>query len=320
MIQPSTYEKHKQLIGTEINTWKILDIVTTKNKHHAYVLAQCHCGTVKEERLTYIKTGHVKDCGCGHRARLNAIRRKKYEHLIGTQINGWTVLDVVPPNEQHDRTYMLCQCQCGTIKEVQLQYLKNGRSKNCGCGRKETLCKIFTKNLVGQKFGKLTVVEMLEERNEHGKIIYKCQCDCGNEVNVLGNSLTTCHTMSCGCLVSYWNMYIQQFLENNKIECKPEYTVHIDDSYYRFDFYLPQYNLMIEYDGQQHYEPVNFGGMNEEEMLEKLKIIQQHDAIKTAYCKDNNILLLRIPYWESKNIETIINNYLQRLNEEGLVA
>lgn len=44
---------------------------------------------------------------------------------------------------------------------------------------------------------------------------------------------------------------------------------------------------------------------------------QRRDKIKNTYCKENNINLLRIPYWESKNIKTIINNYLQRLNEKG---
>ena len=46
--------------------------------------------------------------------------------------------------------------------------------------------------------------------------------------------------------------------------------------------------------------------------------IQERDKIKNDYCINNNINLLRIPYWEKQNIETIINNYLQRLNEEGL--
>lgn len=70
-----------------------------------------------------------------------------------------------------------------------------------------------------------------------------------------------------------------------------------------FDFYLPKLNAIIEYDGIQHYEPVKyFGGMN--------KFISQKitDTIKNRYCKDNGIHLIRIPYWEFDNIETILKN------------
>ena len=249
----------------------------------------------------------------------NSNKYEKHKHLIGSKINKWTILDIIPPDEKHERVFALCQCECGTIKETRLSYIIDGRSKDCGCGRKETLKEIRTKNLVGQRFGKLVVVEMLEKRNKNGRIVYKCKCDCGNEVNVLANSLTTYHTLSCGCLVSYWNMYIQQFLEKNKIRYKSEYTIFIGNDYYRYDFYLPQYNLFIEYDGQQHYEPARFHGGNNEKNIHVLKKIQEHDKIKNKYCEENNINLLRIPYWESKNIETIINNCLQRLSEKDFV-
>jgi hypothetical protein len=54
-------------------------------------------------------------------------------------------------------------------------------------------------NLTGKKFGRLTVIEELEERKK-GRIVWRCQCDCGNELNVQGIYLTTGQTQSCGCL------------------------------------------------------------------------------------------------------------------------
>lgn len=80
-----------------------------------------------------------------------------------------------------------------------------------------------------------------------------------------------------------------------------------------FDFYLPEYNLLIEYDGEQHYRPVNFGGISDKKALENFKTTQFHDAIKTTYCKAKGIPLLRIPYWERNNIETIILDYITRV-------
>lgn len=310
----TTHYKYAHLINTDINKWHVLDIVEHQIKDRFYLFAKCrcHCGTVRDIRLSTLLSNKYHDCGCGHRERLAQKTKQQYEHLIGTQINSWLCLDIIPPTEDQRNTYVLCQCKCGTIKEVRLSYLLNNRSKDCGCGRRKSLSATRTKNLVGQRFGKLTVLARLE-KDCHNHTKYKCVCDCGNFVEVLGNSLTTAHTSSCGCLVSYWNTFIQQFLEKNKIEHKAEYTVYIGNSYYRYDFYLPQYNLFIEYDGEQHFKPVRFFG-NEDDAKLVYKRTHESDLIKNRYCKQNGINLLRIPYWETKNIETIISNHLQRLS------
>jgi very-short-patch-repair endonuclease len=68
-----------------------------------------------------------------------------------------------------------------------------------------------------------------------------------------------------------------------------------------FDFYLPEKNICIEYDGKQHYKmPKSWGGE------EKLKLTQKRDQIKNEYCKNNNIRLIRIKYNE---------NVLEKLTE-----
>ena len=71
-----------------------------------------------------------------------------------------------------------------------------------------------------------------------------------------------------------------------------------------FDFYLPKYNLCVEYDGQQHFDEIH---AYSKESFQQTKI---NDEIKTNYCKENNIPLLRIPYWEFNNIEKILENTL----------
>ena len=71
----------------------------------------------------------------------------------------------------------------------------------------------------------------------------------------------------------------------------------------KFDFYLSDYNLCIEYDGELHYIQSRYSGSED-----KLKLTQYCDNIKTQYCLDNNIKLLRIPYWDFNNIESILND------------
>lgn len=70
-----------------------------------------------------------------------------------------------------------------------------------------------------------------------------------------------------------------------------------------FDFYLTEYNTLIEFDGQQHYNPI-YGNNT-------LMQVQERDCIKDNYCKTKNIKLIRIPYWDRDNIEKIIVNNLE---------
>ena len=114
------------------------------------------------------------------------------------------------------------------------------------------------------------------------------------------------------CNESIGNNKIRMFLINNNIDFETEET--FDDCEYikqlRFDFYLPQYNLCIEFDGEQHFEKVNWNGkMTDEELEENLKLNKLRDQIKNDYCKNNNINLLRIKYTE--NIEEKLSEYFQ---------
>ena len=68
-----------------------------------------------------------------------------------------------------------------------------------------------------------------------------------------------------------------------------------------FDFYLSNYNLIIEFDGRQHFEEFGFGNH---------MVTVKHDKIKNQYCQSHGIDLIRIPYWEGDNIENIIQNKL----------
>ncbi len=73
-----------------------------------------------------------------------------------------------------------------------------------------------------------------------------------------------------------------------------------------FDFYIPSMRTCIEFDGIQHYEPLQFfGGL---EAYERLKI---NDKIKNDYCEDNYIDLIRIRYDQIDNIESILHSILK---------
>ena len=77
-----------------------------------------------------------------------------------------------------------------------------------------------------------------------------------------------------------------------------------------FDFYLPTQNMCIEYDGQQHFYPVKFAGLKDKKAEERFAVTQKRDAIKTQYCKDKGIELIRIPYTDFDNVENILDKHL----------
>jgi hypothetical protein len=79
-----------------------------------------------------------------------------------------------------------------------------------------------------------------------------------------------------------------------------------------FDFYLPEYNCCIEYDGKQHFEAIKwFGGE------ESLAYVQQNDLIKTQYCQNNKIALLRIRY--NQDIKETLDNFFQIVKDNYLI-
>lgn len=100
------------------------------------------------------------------------------------------------------------------------------------------------------------------------------------------------------CSESKGEKEIRIFLKNNNIQY--EYQKKFSDCKYKttlpFDFYIPKYNMCIEYNGEQHYKPINhWGGEN------KLKEIKERDKIKAEYCKKNNIQLKVISYNQNIN-------------------
>ena len=97
---------------------------------------------------------------------------------------------------------------------------------------------------------------------------------------------------------------IKEYLDNNKITYFKEKT--FDDLIYignlKFDFYLPKQKIAIEFDGIQHYKPIGYFGGNDS-FIET----QKRDKLKDIYCKEKNIKLIRIPYFEIDNINTILD-------------
>ena len=97
---------------------------------------------------------------------------------------------------------------------------------------------------------------------------------------------------------------IQDLLNKNKIKYIDQYIFKdcCDKKPLPFDFYLPDHNIIIEFDGEHHYFPVNFNGITDEHAKLSYEQTKKHDKIKNYYCEDNGIDIIRIPYWELNNL------------------
>ena len=110
------------------------------------------------------------------------------------------------------------------------------------------------------------------------------------------------------CSESKGEKVISKYLDKNEISYYRQHKFHDCKNIFQlpFDFYLPKYRMIIEFDGKQHYEPVeHFGGV---EAYERLKL---NDKIKNDYCEENFIDLIRIRYDQIDRIYDILNESLR---------
>ena len=207
----------------------------------------------------------------------------------------------------NNRTPLILQCKNGHIFSVRLDNFK--QSLKCPmCIRHYGA---YTENEVKQYIESFGYELLSKYTDIHKKITIKCPN--GHIYVTSFNSFKNNGTRCSVCRKSKGEEKIFEILKELRIESINQFT--FDDCQYKtflpFDFYLPQYNILIEYDGIQHFEPTDFAGKGKKWAEEQFKLTKIKDNIKTQYCKDNNIKLIRIPYWDFNNIDNILKKELK---------
>jgi hypothetical protein len=131
---------------------------------------------------------------------------RKTLELSGQVFGRLTVIEIVKTSNNKNSRWLV-RCSCGVEKEATGSKLKNGRTKSCGCLRRNIKTKAKTKaktkektvvrDLTGQTFSRLTVLSRAE--NIDNSTAWNCTCECGVEKVIRGNSLKTGSSKSCGC-------------------------------------------------------------------------------------------------------------------------
>ena len=161
---------------------------------------------------------------------------------------------------------------------------------------KEIKSHITGNDLTNKTFGKWTVIEKTNKRASNGGVYWHCICECGNEKNILAQSLLNGRSLSCGehSNISKGNSKIIEILNNNNIQYETEKKFNSckDKRELPFDFYIEN-KYLIEYDGKQHFD---------KKSIFDYEYTHNHDLLKSKWCKENNIPLIRIPYTHYDNL------------------
>lgn len=192
-----------------------------------------------------------------------------------------------------------CRCTCGNICNVMGSHLLSGHSSSCGCQQTAKLKPREAGDLVGQRFGMLTVVNRMPNRQvgKNSCVVWHCRCDCGNETDVLALLLSEGLVKSCGCLsISHAERIMKDYLAERNIKFEAEYhpdgLCGIGGGQLRFDFALfldSRLAFLVELDGAQHRMPVKyFGGTS------KYEQVKAHDGLKESWAVQNDVTLIRI--------------------------
>ncbi len=227
--------------------------------------------------------------------RANKRHACKYDYSKSNYVNNETPLIIVCPTHSD-------------FLQTPKSHLRGDGCKKCS--GKEKLTKELFIGKAKTRHGDLYNYDKIEGiKNNRTKLTIICSAH--------GDFLQTPHSHLKGygcptCNESKGEKQISLYLDKNHIKYEREYKFQDCKNKYSlpFDFYLPDFNVCIEYDGIQHFEVISFGSKDYKKMMERFETIKYRDEIKTIYCKSNDISLIRISYIEFENIKKLLDKSL----------
>ena len=281
-LEPISVGRAEDLTGQKFGHLSVLYRVANRQGRPTWQ-CQCDSGEFFTAIARDLKNGRTVSCGCSS-------NEGHIKNRIGQRFGKLLVLEQCSYRSADGEILWKCKCDCGNIVDIRASNIQ--RQASCGMCSKR-------KDITGQKFGKLIAIKY-HHTSPTKRTIWECKCDCGNISYVDITDLTSGKTQSCGCQAqSHGEARIETLLTEGYISFEREKT--FDDLRYidtagkpRFDFFVDG-KYLIEYDGIQHYQENEFFNVD-------LQTQRKRDNIKTIWCKEHKIPLIRIPYTHLQNL------------------
>lgn len=274
----------------------IKNIERNNNKFHCY-----RCANMEYKKKYDSNRGTTK----------NTLSYEEVESIVNSKNNNILLNSDDYINMSTKNLKIICGC-CGEEFVTSLASIKSGDGlcKKCGIKKYSNSQKLSIAE-VERRINSVNGNVLLNPNDyiKYSECNLKIKCgECGD---IFYTSLANYEYFQkircdkCSQKISIPERKTMEFLEKNNIFYKYNYTFNgcKDKRLLPFDFFLEKYNLIIEIDGEHHYHP-KWGE-------EQFKMIKYHDGIKNKYCEDNEIKLLRIPFWNFENLEEIISEELK---------
>lgn len=276
------------------------------NGNTSLLKIKCKCGNTFEKKLSDIKYNNY--CLCNECYLIYKSEDSFNDFIKELDEIGYNYLS---RREDYKNSKSLVDVKCDKGHEIKTSKNKIQSGQRCKYCNKEKNKK--------RKIRKDFSIVKEEIENSNYKILTSKEDYKGTKSEILlecenGHIYPTCYNVFHGghrcpyCNESKGEKAIKEFLEKFNIEYESQYRFENCKLRYPlpFDFYLPKCNIAIEFDGIQHFKPIDFAGKGKEWAMDRFISTIIHDTVKNEYCKKNNIKLIRISYQHCSKIAQIL--------------
>ena len=284
----------------EKNNYYYIDMIFFKGKESRILI---WCGNLNHEPYEVKFNNFYNNKRCPYCKAENTRKRCKHSYeYIKEYIESFS-FTFLSDSYNGNKNEIIIECPLGHIDKTTFSNFQRRKEKCTECSNRRKYEYEFVKNYI-ESFGH----KLLSEDYINCSSSLDIKCDNGHIYHKDFNDFKNNESRCPYCRpISKGETYIRNFILQHNIYFEEQKILNNckNKDYLPFDFYIPSLNLLIEYDGKQHYKYGCFGG----DLLDLMNI-KYRDNIKTNYCQQNNIKLIRIPYWDYDNVEEILTKEL----------
>lgn len=300
-----TTDKFKKKLADKYgNEYKVLGEYTgSSNK---IKIEHTVCGNVWEPTPNNLlsERSHCPKCTATMKRELERLDVEVVKERIYKVSNGQLVVTDAS-NYKNSNFKITYKCEvCGYIGKANAGNLMRGAGcPNCA-NKSRNKDRTLTINEIKRRTIKMTnhtYVCLGGKYQNSNTLIWFKHLECGAKFKTSWSKFSRGAVKCPHCRGSRGEQLVKGYLDQYQINYKFGYVIPdlMDKKRLHFDFWLPQYNVAIEYDGVQHYRVTQFKYSDNQES--NFAVTKKHDKMKDQYCKDKGINLIRIPYYEDVN-------------------